>query len=750
MKHHILLAFTLLLCAHVARAATVTGYVRDAETKETLVSATVTIAGTKLGARTNKSGFFSIANVPAGRQTVVATYLGYQRFERAIELTADESERITIELVPSAVTTGEVTVRGEREEEGREITISRVDIPIEQLSEIRVGGEADLFRALQHLPGVLSSSQISSGLYVRGGSPDQNLVLVDGATVYNPSHLFGFYSAFNTDAIKDVDLIKGGFPAEYGGRLSAVLDVTQKEGNREEIDGVASLGLIASRVAIEGPIGNGSWFIGGRRTYLDLIIGLTPESDQPLPDFYFYDANARIAQDLGDDDKVSASGFISRDHLTFAGTGLDFGMDLGNTTGSLRWTHIAGPSLFTTLTASASRYETGFTGGFSGTGFGVTNTIDDYTARLGAEWYASEDATVRAGLDATHFRFGYVQEFTPPDDSAAQQVASAIPQADLLIPDWVFGGYGQLGYQLTGALGVQAGVRADYLQLADRLTIDPRLAVRYTLDNGVSLKAAWGIYHQYLRLATLPDFSFFDTWLPTDSTVEPSRALHYIVGVESEPMPGIDLDVDLYYKTLENISELNEVITVSKNVGEIFFSGQGRAYGGEIFLQKSRGDLTGWIGYGLGFIDVQFDSVNNGNWYRPKYDRRHDLKIVAQYRLDDRWAFGGSFVFQSGQSYTAASSRFRASLPDDPNGEDIIVPAQRYGQRLPPSHQLNLNVNYHTTLFGLDTRLLLDIYNVYSRRDIWFRYYDTKNEVTEVTDVRLLPIIPTISIEVKF
>lgn len=745
----VILVFALIDAGSLA-AATISGFVRDSLTKETLVSATVSIAGTRLGARTNKSGFFTIKNVPAGRQTIVASYLGYVRSEITLELAADDQRRLTIDLAPGSITTREVTVQAERDEETREITVSRVDVPIEQLSEIRLGGESDVFRALQHLPGVLASSQISSGLYVRGGSPDQNLVLVDGAAVYNPSHLFGFYSAFNTDAIKDVELIKGGFPAEYGGRLSAVLNITQKEGNREQVEGLASIGLIASRAVIEGPIGNGSWFLGGRRTYLDLILELVPETEDPIPDFYFYDANARITQEIGDNDRVSLSGFLSRDHLVFAGTGLDFTMNLGNRTAALRWTHIAGSDLFTTLTASASEYSTGFTGGFSGTGFGVTNTITDYTTRFNAEWYATDLATVRAGFEVTNFRFNYLQEFFGPNDSANAGSAAAIPQADLTIPDWVYGGFAQLGYQLTERLAVQAGLRAEYLELRDELTFDPRFAVRFEASPAVSLKAAWGSYHQYLKLATLPDFSFFDTWLPTDSTVAPSSAMHYVLGVETKPFDGINIDVDLYYKSLENISEMNEFVTVSKKVSEIFFSGTGRSYGAELFVQKRSGDLTGWFGYGLGFIDVQFDSVNNGRTFRPKYDRRHDLKFVAQYRLNERWSFGGSFVFQSGQSYTGASSRFRATLPDDPSSGNVIVPAQRYGQRLPPSHQLNLNVNYHTTVFGLDTRVLLDVFNVYSRRDIWFRFYDARGSVTQVTDVLLLPIIPTISMEVRF
>ena len=740
----------LLILPAVLRAATLTGYVRDAVTKETLIGATLRIKGTKIGAVTNRSGFFSIKDVPAGRQTIVASYIGYTPKEIEVELTADESRRISVELNENSVSSNEVVVTADRNQETREIEISRVDIPVEQLKEIRIGGEPDVFRALQYLPGVLSSSQISSGLFIRGGSPDQNLVLVDGATVYNPSHLFGFYSTFNADAIKDVELIKGGFPAEYGGRLSAVLNLTQKDGNRDEVDGVASLGLIASRLSLEGPLGNGSWFLGGRRTYLDLVIGLLPESEEPIPDFYFYDANARILQEFGPNDRVSVSAFTSRDELDFGGNGLDFSMGLGNLAGSARWTHIFGDDLFSSLLLSASNYETGFTGGFSGNGFEVENTISDFSLKTSTEWYASDDLTVKGGVEATQFEFNYLQTFSISGDSASPGTSTVVPQADLTINDLVLGGYGQISYQLDDLIGLQAGVRGDYLQLSDRFTVDPRLALRWIVQPEVTLKAAWGIYHQYLRLSTLPDFSFFDTWLPTDSTVVPSKATHYVLGVETQPFEGFDLNLDLYYKQMKDISELNQFGTRGRTVAEIFYSGTGESYGAELFLQKRAGDLTGWIGYGLGFIDVRFDSINGGADFRPKYDRRHDFKLVAQYRINDRWDVGASFVLQSGQSYTAASSRFGATMPGDEEVEDVVVPAQRYGERLPPSHQLNVNANYNTTLFGLDTRVLVDIFNVYSRRDIWFRYYDTRGEVAVITDVLLLPILPSVAVEIRF
>lgn len=739
------------LLAQEQEGATLNGYVEDATTKETVVGATLTVKDTKLGAIANKSGFFVIRNIPPGKRTIVVSSVGYERLEMELEFTAGEARKMTFPLTPKSLKSQEVTVTAERDAEKRQIDVSRVNIPVAQLNQLRVGGESDVFRSLQYMPGILTSSQISSGLYIRGGSPDQNLVLIDGATVYNPSHLLGFFSAFNPDAIKDVDLIKGGFPAEYGGRLSAVLNLTQKDGNRNEFEGVASVGAISSRMSLQGPVGKGSWFVGGRRTYLDLLLGLLPEDkENPLPMFNFYDVNAKITQDITGNDRVSLSGFLSADNLALEGTDMQFDIGLGNRTGSLRWTHLFGDHLFTVLNIGGSRYSNGFGGNQTGFEFEIRNVITDYTARLSSEWFASENLTLKGGVESTHYIFDYLKNFTGDKDSAAQSGTVSSASANLTVKDWTHAAFLQTNYQLTDLLALQLGVRGGYSELSDIYTFDPRAAIRYQWQEDIAFKAAWGIYNQYLHLASQPDFSFFDTWLPTDSTVQPGRSEQYILSVETSPFEGYDLNVDGYYKKLYNISEVNQFTTDTKNVSDIFYSGDGDAYGMEIFFQKKSGDLTGWIGYALGWINARFDSVNQGREFRPKYDRRHDLKIVGQYRFSDRWEVGASFSFQSGQSYTGATSRFRTSLPGSEGSADITVPAQRYGLRLPPSHQLNVNANYSSTLFGLPMRLLIDIYNVYSRRDIWFRYYDASKEVTTVTDVRLLPILPTVALEVKF
>lgn len=734
----------------IENAATLSGYVRDAESKETMVSASVGIKTAKRGAFTNKNGFFSLNNIPPGKHTVVITFLGYKRYEQELVFEPKESKKTTFFLQPEAVAAGGVTVEADREAEKRQITVSTVNIPMKQLTQLRIGGESDVFRALQFLPGVLTSSQISSGLYVRGGSPDQNLVLLDGTTVYNPSHLFGFISAFNPEAIKDVELIKGGYPAEFGSRLSAVLNLTQKDGNRERFEGLASLGLISSRASLQGPLGDdGSWFLGGRRTYLDLLIAALPEDkENPFPNFGFYDLNGKIAYDLGANDKVFLSGFLSNDHLELDGSGLTFEMGLGNRTGSLRWTHIAGDELFTSVNLTASRYANNFNADNSGFKFLIENSITDYSLKADAEWFAAADLTFKAGYEGTHYIFAYKQIFG--SDTVPQSGTNTPGAVNFSVPDFTHGIFGQVNYQINDQLSAQAGVRFNYWDSSGVATWDPRIALRYQPHEDVTFKFAWGIYHQYLRLATQPDFTFFDTWLPTDNSVPASRAAHYIFSVQTEPEDGYALNFDAYYKKLDNISELNTFATSGKTVADVFFNGVGESYGAEFFLQKKAGDFTGWIGYGLGWVAARFDSINGGQEFRPKYDRRHDVKIVGMYRINERWEVGATFTFQSGQSYTAATSRFGHVMPGYNREISFVIPGQRYGLRLPPTHQLNLSANYSSTLFGLPMRLLIDVFNAYSRRDVWFRYYDTTGDVTEVKDALLLPIIPTVSVELKF
>lgn len=731
--------------------ATISGYVRDKDSGETLVGATIQLLETRQGVVTNKSGYYALSDVKPGTYTLVFSFLGYEKKELRIDLKKRESRRIDVDLRTEAFQMQEVVVEGERLDDKRRITVSRINLPIRQISQIRIGGEADVFRSIQFLPGVLASSQISSGLYIRGGSPDQTLVLLDGSTVYNPTHLFGFFSTFNPDAIKDVDLIKGGFPAEYGGRMSAVLDLVQKDGNRHQVGGTASLGLISARLSADGPVANGSWFFGARRTYIDLLTSFLETDEDPLPDYYFYDVNGKISQDFGLSDKLFLSGFLSEDKMEFDNrAGFNGVLGISNRTLASRWTHLFSDNFFSVFNLSWSRYRNSFETRSSGFTTAIENSIQDYTLKGNFEWFLSSDWTLKSGFEVNRYLLNYMQNFTGNADSVAAPGTNEGGLMNLEESDHTGSVFFQSNYQASNLFSVQTGLRANYFDERGIVKLDPRIAVRYQAQDYLAVKAAWGIYHQYFRLASLPDFSFFDTWLPTDRTVDPSMAIHYVLGVESRLFDGIDLNVDAYYKDLYHVSELNQFQTQGRTVSDFFYDGRGEAFGLELFLQKKTGALSGWAGYALGWINTRFDALNDGRYFRPKWDRRHDFKIVGQYRINHRWEVSANFTFQSGQSYTARTSRLESRLPGSDLGKGITIPAERYGMRLPPSHQLNVNATYSTTLFKLPTKLLIDVFNVYSRRDVWFRYYDTTGEVTTVEDVLLLPILPSVAIEIKF
>ncbi|HZV13139.1 MAG TPA: TonB-dependent receptor [Candidatus Kapabacteria bacterium] len=729
---------------------TVSGFVSDSSDGETLIGAAVSVKGLpdgqKAGAITNKQGYYVIQNIPPGKYTLHCTYLGY----RTQEIEADvrnSNAKINVIMPPEAIQANDVTIEANKDEEKKEIKISTVDMSAAQLQQMPSIGEADVFRALQYLPGILTASQISSGLYIRGGSPDQNLILMDGSTLYNPSHLFGFFSTFNPDAVKDVELIKGGFPAEYGGRLSAVINVTNKDGDRNKIDGDASLGLVTSRLTLDGPLGNGSFFVSGRRTYADLITSLLPNDPaNPIPNYYFYDLNGKLTQNFGQNDKVFVSGYGGSDNLALSSGTVDFGLNWGNKAGAMRWTHLFSDKVFSDLNITASNYFSGLNGNNSGSMFALNNQITDYTAKGNVDYYASENHLVKAGFEFTRYIFNYYQNYNGSADSASQ---SQNDSSDITAADYALALYAQDAWQVTPLLSLQAGLRTNWTMQSRIVTWDPRVSLRYIMSDFLTLKASWGIYHQYLHLAARPDFSFFDVWLPTDSTVPPEQSIQYILGAETHPWEGYDFNVEMYYKPLTNIAEFRPYVFQATKVAQLFSIGTGQAYGVEFFFQKKIGPVTGWVGYTLSWITEQFADLNYGQPFPATFDRRHDIDVIANWQINDRWRVGAAWTFASGQPYTAATSRYAIGLPSD-KYDSYTYPGDMNSLRLPDSHRLDASASYQTTIFNLASTLNFDIYNVYSYRDIWFRYYDTSKNPTVVTDVRLLPIIPTFSIEVKF
>lgn len=724
--------------------AIVSGFVKDSLTGETIIGATVQVRALKRGAVTNKSGYF-VLHIPSNESvTVEVSSLGYRRLSEVVRLRSDEKHQVTYQLAPANVQGNEVTVETDKDRERQEPQVSRVSIQPAQIANLPKTGEADLFRILQTLPGIQTASEFSSGLYVRGGSPDQNLILMDGSVLYNPNHLFGFFSTFNSDAIKDVELIKGGFPVEYGNRLSAVLSVTNKDGDLNQTHGKVSLGLIASRGSIETPVGSGALFLSGRRTYIDLITkasGLEEKYD--LPSYHFYDFNAKLTQNPSENDKLTASGYGGEDRMDYSSeqAGSTILFNWGNRSGALQWTHIFASDLFTNFNLNASNFFSRLEAGSGGEGFSWDNRIYDYTLNGSLDYFYQQEHQFKLGFQATAYRFLFkVQSGNNP------------PGGDLdLTP--VYGAlYLQDEWKASEALAFTGGVRADGINSRSKdIGIDPRLSARYIINPDVTLKASVGIYHQYLKLATNPLFNFFDVWLPVDSTQAPSRADQYVLGVSTVPFEGFTFDVETYYKNMTNLVELRPNIISGKTLRDVHFVGDGNAYGIEFFLQKQVGDLTGWLGYTLAWTNRTFPDLNDGKEYPATYDRRNDINLVLTYKLNDRWTLGATFNYATGQAYTQTTALYPATQPDD-DGTVLAIPGTKNGLRLPAYHRLDASATYAFSLFSekRNANLSIDVFNLYNHRNVWFRQVDASKNPAEITDVKLLPVFPTFGLQIDF
>jgi hypothetical protein len=728
-------------------AATISGFVKDSASGETIIGATVRVRALKIGAITNTSGFFSL-HLPGGEPVLVeVASLGYRTYSERVTLRAGEQRRQTILLAPMSLHNEDITVETDAERRRQEPQVSRVDIKPQQVQELPKAGEADLFRILQFLPGVQTSSEISSGLYIRGGSPDQNLILLDGSVLYNPSHFFGFFSTFNPDAIKDVELIKGGFPAEYGGRLSAVLNVTDIDGDRYQTKGKVSLGLISSRATIETPVGTGALVLSGRRTYLDVLLNATGLTKQlELPDYYFYDLNLKLTQNPSPNDKVMIAGYKGSDNLdlTAPNGANSVGIEWGNRAASSEWVHVFSDELFSKVGLSASNFSSVFSVGSSTQPFTWDNGIDDYTARTSFEYFPNQQHTLKAGLQATLYHVTLqIQSGDNPPNAAIDK--SPFYAAVYLQDEWK----PSIEGAAPNPLAINAGMRVDKITSHPQMGIDPRLSARYILTPDITLKASWGIYHQYLKLATNPFIPVFDVWNATDTSQTPERAIQYVLGVSTVPFENYSFDVEGYYKSMNNLVEMRPNVMSGDKLSDVLFEGNGESYGLEFFLQKQAGRFTGWIGYTLAWTWRTFPDINRGNKFPPTYDRRNDFNLVLTYRLNDRWTFGGTFTYGTGQAYTQIAAL--APNAENPN-RTIPIEGDKNALRLPPYNRLDLSATYRFGFFSdkQNAELNIDVFNAYNHRNVWISQVDETTNPAQITFVKLLPILPTFGLSVSF
>ena len=750
---------------------------------ETLISATLTVLGQTKGISTNQYGFYSITLTP-GDYTLVCSFIGYQ--SRMIEVNLNRDIKLNIDLLPRVALSEAVVVSTrQRDANVKNAQMGKFVLPIEQIKSIPAFlGEVDLLKTIQLLPGVRNAGEGSAGIYVRGGGPDQNLILLDDAPVYNTGHLFGFFSIFNADAIKNVSLIKGGMPAQYGGRLSSVLDVAMKEGNDKKIQVDAGIGLIASRFSIQGPLkkNKASFIISARRTYIDALAKpfISKSSQFYGSGYFFYDLNAKVNYTFSDRDRLYLSGYFGRDVFDFVNgrQSLKVNIPWGNATGTLRWNHVYNKRLFGNTTVVYNDYNFNFNAAQNNFEIKLASGIRDVSMKQDLDLYPFSGHKIKFGGLYTYHRF------TPSVISGRQdsivfkpnnaQVKYAHEAAVYLQDDWEISNKWKINAGLRYSWFQQIGPYNIYKTDANGNRLDstvfpggapvktyggaePRLTIRYAINDETSLKASVTRNLQYIHLVsnagtTLPT----DIWVPSTYKVKPQLSWLYAAGLFRNFRDNMfETSVEIYYKKMLNQIEYQEGYTpdTQEDTENFFTFGKGWSYGSEFFINKTKGRFTGWIGYTLSWTWRRFPALNFGNAYPAKYDRRSDMSVVAMYTINKKWKAAAVFVYGSGNAATLPQ-RFYII-----NG----VLTQEYSRineyRLPAYHRLDLSAtltprkNEHRKW---KSEWVFSIYNTYSRQNPYFIYFDqTGNPYNgtlqvQAKQVSLFPIIPAVTWNVKF
>lgn len=776
--------FLLLLISFSSEAQnkyTLSGYVRDSLSGETLIGASVVINGQSKGITSNQFGFYSIT-LSEGNVSVYVSFTGYQPFDTTIDL--NSNKEISFSLLQRALMEEVVITSERRQNNVRAPQMGKIDLSVQKIKSVPVLlGEVDLLKTLQLLPGVRNAGEGNTGLYVRGGGPDQNLIMLDDAIVYNTGHLFGFFSIFNSDAIKNISLIKGSMPAQYGGRLSSVLDVAMKEGNMKKFEAEGGLGLIASRISLQGPIkkDKASFVVSARRTYIDVLTKpfIPKSSDFYGSGYYFYDLNTKVNYKFSEKDRLYLSGYFGRDVFAFSNAERSFKADIpwGNSTATLRWNHVFHQKLFSNTTIVYNDYKFSFGASQNDFQLKLSSGIRDWNAKLDFDYFASPKHKLKFGGVFTYHTFvpnvlsgsQGETEFDPNNANKKRAAESALYVQD----EWAvnnklninaglrFSSFAQLG-PYTIYTNDAAGNHTDSVVYGSGRAIktyggiEPRFTLRYSLTDNASIKAGITRNLQYIHLvsnagSTLPT----DLWVPSTYRVKPQASWQYAMGFyKNFNNNEYETSVEVYYKDMRNQIEYGEGYTPSlTDPEEEFVFGKGWSYGSEFFINKVRGRFTGWIGYTLSWTWRQFNDLNDGEKYYAKYDRRHDISVVAMYEVSKRWKFSGVFVYGSGNATT---------LPERFYFIDGVL-TQEYSKinqyRLPAYHRMDLSATFTPNQKPgrrFQQSWVFSLYNTYSRLNPYFVYYDQTGSPydgslkIEARKVSLFPIIPAVTWNFKF
>ncbi len=776
-----LLLFPLALLAQ--QKVTLSGYVKDSLSGETLISSTIVVAGQSKGITSNGYGFYSITLVP-GTYTFICSRVGY--VAKALTLDLQQDVVYNFEMGPKYTTEQAIVVSArKRDANVKNAQMGKLDLSMEQVKSIPAFlGEVDVLKTIQLFPGVQGAGEGSSGLYVRGGGPDQNLILLDDAVVYNTGHLFGFFSIFNGDAIKNTSLIKGGMPAQYGGRLSSVLDIAMKEGNDKQFQVEGGLGLIASRISIQGPLkkNKASFIVSARRTYIDALVKPFIKEDNAFngSGYYFYDMNAKVNYKFSEKDRIYLSGYFGKDKFDFVNgkQSLNVHIPWGNATGTFRWNHVFNQRLFSNTTLVYNDYNFNFGASQNNFEINLRSGIRDWNLKQDFDLYPFTNHKIKFGGIYTYHTFipsvltGKQDsiEFNPKNAQEKYSHEAAIYLQD----DW----------DISEKVKINAGIRQSFFQQigeyrtyttdanGNRLDsavyqsgepvktyfgFEPRFTIRYALNDATSIKGASTRNVQYIHLVsnagtTLPT----DIWVPSTLKVKPQISWLYALGLFKNFADNTyETSLEVYYKDLQNQIEYAAGYTPAtlEDTENFFTFGKGKSYGTELFISKTRGRLTGWIGYTLSWTNRKFTALNRGREYPAKYDRRHDLSIVGIYELSKKWKLSSTFVFGSGNA---------ATLPERFYIYEGVL-TQQYSAinkyRLPAYHRLDFSATYRPNKHPerrLKSEWVFSVYNAYSRKNPYFIYFDQEGNPydgslkVQAKQVSLFPVIPSITWNFKF
>ncbi|WP_062059560.1 TonB-dependent receptor [Aquimarina longa] len=792
MKKQFIYLFCILcyLATHGQEKFTVNGYVKDNRSGEKLLGVNIIVDNT-YGTTTNDYGFYSI-RLSKGTHQFEISYLGYKVIHK--EIFVNSNTKTDFNLNEELAELDEIMISSNKPQKNIKSTeMSVVSLKGETIKKLpAILGEPDILKSLQLLPGVSSINEASSGFNVRGGSVDQNLILLDEATIYNASHLFGFFSVFNSDAIKNAKLYKGGIPSIYGGRLSSVLDIKQREGNVKKFGGNLGVGLISAKALIEGPIlkgdkeeANGSYMLAGRRSYIDLFTFLT--EDFKNSSLFFYDFNLKANYDINKNNRLFLSGYFGRDKFELEKL---LGTIWGNTSASLRWTSVLNDKLFLQTSAIYSNYDYTLDNLRTGSEFRWKSNITSYNIKPRLSWYINNNNTLKTGIDVTYYNFK-PGKISPLKGSSinAEKFSNKFGLEN--------GVYADLKQNITNKLSVQYGLRwSNFSRLGkeeiriyktgkpltyipeldiykeNKVTetvtyksqeriktfngIEPRASIRYLLNDNNSLKISYNKMYQYLHLiSNTSSPTPLDVWSPSGRYLSPQYADQLALGYFTSFKEGkYDLNVETYYKKLEDVTDFIDGadLLFTEEIETQVAQGKGRAYGLEVQLNKNEGKFTGWLSYTLAKSETKVLGINNNAYYPSNTDQLHELNLVGFYKLNKRWDFGFNFIFGSGRPVTYPTGKYRQ------NGLVVGDYNNRNGNRLPVYHRLDLSATLNPKK-GKRGKWIFSIVNAYNRKNAASIYF---NEIGEINDVEIATgktkatklsffgIVPSISYEFKF